>query len=180
VDADGGSLRLLYAGGDGVYAPALSPDGSRLAWFEGHGDDLNSLWVMNVDGTDKQRIVGNAEGGRTPFSLQWSPDGTRLAFKTGADRSFAVVNADGSGLDFVKPDIPGFVPADISYVGPGGGPYWSPDGARLAFTVGPTSHLSLAISRPDGTDLQEFGFGGAGPWNPLDPSLTTTHMEGST
>ena len=167
VAVDGGSPRLLYHSGgpnagDPVYQPVFSPDGLRVAFFEGGGDAGNSLWVINVDGTDKHQILGEEEAGRTPWSLQWSPDGTRLAFKRGADRSFGVVNADGSGLTFT--------PAAIPDLGPGAGPYWSPDGTRLAFATGSDS---LAIARPDGTELQELGSGRAGPWNPLSPGPTT-------
>lgn len=170
VAADGGSPRLLFAA-DGGFAPVLSPDGTRLAFFEGHGDTENSLWVMNIDGTDKREILGIEESGRTPFSLQWSPDGTRLAFsRGGVDRSFGVVNADGSGL--------AFAPVEVSEMGPGAGPYWSPDGTHLAFATGPWRSPSLVIARPDGTELQEFGVGPAGPWNPLDPAPTAPQTDG--
>ncbi|MFL5796427.1 MAG: TolB family protein [Actinomycetota bacterium] len=160
VDAGGGSRRLIYQG-DSVFVPVLSPDGARLAFFEGRGDAENRLWVMNVDGTDKRPILGWNEAGRTPWSLQWSPDGTRLAFKRGADRSFGIVNADGSGLAFFG--------VGVSDLGPGAGPYWSPDGTRLAFATGYWKSPSLAIARPDGTDLHELSVGRAGPWNPVDP-----------
>lgn len=174
VDVDGGSRRLLYESSEwAVFAPALSPDGSQVAFYEGGADWGNSLWVMNVDGTDKHLILGEGQAGRTPFSVQWSPDGTRLVFSRGGeDRSFGVVNADGSGLSFVD--------AEVSEMGPGAGPYWSPDGTHLAFATGPWRAPSLAISRPDGTELREFSGGRAGPWNPLDPSSTTTQTDGST
>jgi len=180
VASDGGSPSLLhsYGAGDGVYTVALSPDGSRLAWFEGHGDALNSLWEMNVDGTDRHQIIGEGEAGRTPWSLQWSPDGTQLAFKRGADRGFGVINADGTDLSFVRSfgtvDADGtdgtFIPAFIPDLGPWAGPYWSPDGTSLAFATGRARSPSLSISRPDGTELQVIGSGGPGPWNPLDPA----------
>jgi Tol biopolymer transport system component len=157
---DGGSPRVIYPG-DGIYAPTLSPDGSRLAFFEGRGDAENRLWVMNVDGTEKREILGVDEAGRSPWSLQWSPDGTRLAFKRGHDRSFGIVDADGSSLAFVSVDI-----ADL---GPAAGPYWSPDGSRLAITRGSPRSRSVAIVQPDGTELSGFG-GAVGPWNPLDPA----------
>jgi len=163
VAADGGSPRLIYDPGHlMVFTPVLSPDGSRVAFFEGRGDWGNSLWVMNFDGTDKRRVLGWKEAGRHPGSLQWSPDGTRLAFKREADPSFGVVNVDGSGLAFVAGGIP--------YQGPDTGPYWSPDGTHLAIVSGPDDSPSLAIVRPDGTGLQKFSVGRAGPWNPLDPT----------
>ncbi|HTG46916.1 MAG TPA: hypothetical protein VK646_04615, partial [Actinomycetota bacterium] len=166
VAADGGSprRRLALDAMDGLYQPVLSPDGSRLAFFLGHGDVQNSLWVMNIDGTDKRRIVGEDQAGRAPWSLQWSPDGTRLAFRGESDRSFGVVNADGSGLTLISANIPVRLGSDA-------GPYWSPDGTRLAFTIGSVKSPSLAIARPDGTELQAFS-GEAGPWNPLDPAPT--------
>jgi dipeptidyl aminopeptidase/acylaminoacyl peptidase len=165
VPVTGGSRRLLYADdADGVYALAASPDGSRIAFFQGHGDAENRLWLMDIDGTDKRQVLGVAESGRTPFSLQWSPDGTRLAFSTGGDdRTFGVVAADGSGL--------AFAPVVVWGDEPGAGPYWSPDGTRLAFRNGPSR---FAIAGIDGTVLQQFEVGAAGPWNPLEPTTTST------
>jgi Tol biopolymer transport system component len=175
VAADGGSPRRVGEAIGYVSTVAISPDGSQLAWFEGHGDAANSLWVGNVDGTDRHRIIGEDMAGRTPWSLQWSPDGTRLAFKRGHDRSFGVVNADGTDLSFVRSfatvgadGTETSVPAFVLDLGPLAGPYWSPDGTRLAFACG--CARSLAIANPDGTELQEFPSGGPGPWNPLDPA----------
>jgi hypothetical protein len=133
VDADGGSPRLLYAVGGRmpapgpfqmeVFLPTLSPDGSRIAYFEGLGGSANYLWVMNADGTDKHRIWGT-EGVGHVFALEWSPDGARLAFEANSGLAFEanslyVVNADGSGLAMVD----------------GSDPHWSPDGSRLAFCM---------------------------------------------
>jgi hypothetical protein len=172
VDADGSSApRLLYVAGRRpepnafrmeVSYPALSPDGSRIAYFEGMHDWGTSLWVMNADGTDRQQIVGEEvmeEEGMSAHvgGLQWSPDGTRLALL--APGSIHVVNADGSELALVTEGVTDQWPSPE--------PYWSPDGTRLAFTTGREKLASLAIVRPDGTQLQELGVGRAGPWNPL-------------
>jgi Tol biopolymer transport system component len=182
VDADGGTPRLLHTarvamlrstGSDrpeprpfqlGVFSPVVSPDGSQIAYVEGMGDWANSLWVMNADGTHQRQIIGDKDDlnpstarfegiGNAPI-LQWSPDGTRLAF--GGSEGIYVVNADGSELALVARDV-------------GPGPYWSPDGTRIAFTALDRLGASVWTVRRDGSEPHEVGAGRAGPWNPLDP-----------
>jgi Tol biopolymer transport system component len=167
VDANGGSPRLLYAAGRrpppdsfqmAVFYPALSPDGSRIAYVEGMGDWGNSLWVMNADGTGKHQILGQEEDGQFGHveSLQWSPDGTRVAF--GFPSTINVISTDGSELSLA--------------VVHGRDPYWSPDGSRIVYMSGPWRHTERAarwMARWDGTQVHELGHGPSGPWNPLDP-----------
>jgi Tol biopolymer transport system component len=48
-------------------------------------------------------------------------------------------------------------------------PYWSPDGSRVAYTVGFQSNFAtgtLAIADADGSNARRFGFGTSGPWHP--------------
>ena len=167
VDAHGGSPHLLHVARrlgppdsflTAVFHPTLSPDGSRIAYFEGMGDWGDSLWVMNADGTGEHRIIGPRYG--HVFHLQWSPDGTRLAFDfRGKPGGTSVVNADGSKLSFAIVN--------------GWSPYWSPDGSRISYVrANDYSYETLVspdlmVAAPDGSEAQELGFGGSGPWNPL-------------
>ena len=184
VDADGGSPRLLYAVGGRtpapgpfqmeVFLPTLSPDGSRIAYFEGLGGSANYLWVMNADGTDKHRIW-STEGVGHVFALEWSPDGARLAFEA---NSLYVVNADGSGLAMVG----------------GTDPHWSPDGSRLAFCMCNANdypggrYEGIGVINADGSGPRQVALGGRDPvWLPdgsriaylVESSLYVADLDGT-
>ncbi len=83
-------------------SPAWSPDGRRIAWLRADGRDYPGIWDMNVDGTDRQRIVKNAFSTTSSgATLSWSPDGSRLYYtKQSVVRGAAVVN-DVWAWDFV-------------------------------------------------------------------------------
>jgi Tol biopolymer transport system component len=115
-------------------APVYSADGSRIfysRWFK----DSIQLWVMNADGSNAHRFVGEAGYSEDHYPVV-SPDGRWVAFDHHADgaaiQRLAVVRADGTG--------------PITLVGPGfdsGGTYvWSPDSTRILeypFSPNPTN-----------------------------------------
>lgn len=105
-----------------AYHAALSPDGTRIAYFDGMYDHSHSLWVANADGTGR-RVVLDDELSRVGHvrALKWSPDGEWLAFST--DGSIYVVRPDGTGL---RPVVRGLV-------GGASAAQWSPDGSRIAY-----------------------------------------------
>jgi TolB protein len=108
--------------------PDWSPDGEKIA-FTSHdvNDNANNsttaeIYVMNVDGTEKQRLTFNTEEERGP---NWSPDGTLIAFmcrRGGPDFEICVMNADGTGQTQLTSN---------SFFD--GGPTWSPDGQQIVF-----------------------------------------------
>jgi Tol biopolymer transport system component len=120
------------------FAPAWSPDGTRLAWIY-HGN----LWTIRADGTgDRQLAAGvsppNSSSGeaRRP---SWSPDGARLVFDRtvfdeGRLRSLGVYVVEATG-------------GRVRRITAGTAPAWSPDGARIAFVRG----TGVFTIRPDGT-----------------------------
>jgi Tol biopolymer transport system component len=171
ADVEGGPPRLVTKDVGYPYEPAFSPDGSQIAYFGGSGDHGNSLYVMNADGSDV-RALTRADYGHID-ELVWSPDGSRLAFSLQYGGGLFIVNVDGSGLTELIPD--------------GENVAWSPDGSRISFqrragtpveqvkhgetvevTYCPCGLGPLEVVTLDGGDIQEFGYGGSGPWNPFE------------
>ena len=133
VSSDGGAPRLILRSTrqvsfpDGhsalafAYEPALSPDGTRIAYFDGMYDHSHNLWVANADGTERRVVLDEELSAAGHMrTLTWAPDGEWLAFAT--DNSVYLVRHDGTGLrrlfsgDFVAPAV-----------------QWSPDGSRIAY-----------------------------------------------
>ncbi len=77
LPASGGDARLLTAeSGVAVnFQPAVSPDGSRIAFISDRAGQ-NNLWVMNADGSNPRIIEQNL---RVRHSVPaWTPDGRFL------------------------------------------------------------------------------------------------------
>ncbi len=76
---DGTDQRRLTEGrGLNVY-PRFSPDSRRVAYLH-QERGIDSLWVVNIDGTGRRQIVQD-ENDTSPDHLCWSPDGKSLAYK---------------------------------------------------------------------------------------------------
>lgn len=83
------------------YLPAISPDGTRIA-FMSNQEALTGffdIWVVNRDGTNRRNLTPN-----TPKSSEgaptWSPNGQQIAFtsdRTGTNQVF-IMNVDGTGM----------------------------------------------------------------------------------
>jgi len=105
--------------------PALSPDGSKIA-FSASGN----IWVENNDGTNPNLI--SFEG--TDFQPAWSPDGTKIAFssaRTGVPQIFTMTPI-GTEVTNISNDPNG---SDRM-------PTFSPDGSKIAFQRTPTSGIN--------------------------------------
>ncbi|MCW2778674.1 MAG: TolB-related protein [Frankiales bacterium] len=115
------------------HGPAVSPDGSRLAWASSEGD----LSVGAVDGSGARQVTSGPAWDAAPA---WSPDGTRLAFTRlvpSGEQALWTVRADGTGAAPVGAD--------------GDEPVWSPDGRFLAFDrVGGGAPAVLAVDADGG------------------------------
>jgi hypothetical protein len=70
LNPDGTGLRRLTHGID----PALSPDGSTVAFTRWTGED-GTLWLIDVDGNNERAILGETKQAKHPA---WSPDGQQI------------------------------------------------------------------------------------------------------
>src|SRR5689334_18026343 len=75
VSLDGSARRWTH--GERDSAPAVSPDGSRVAFLRAGEKDEPQIHVMPVDGGDARKLTDLPLGAGAPV---WAPDSRRIAF----------------------------------------------------------------------------------------------------
>lgn len=85
VAAEGGTARRLTVGPGRVLWPALSPDGSLLAYI-GHDEGSPEVYSMPAAGGEARRLT---YAGASCQGTNWTPDGTRIVFSSNAGQAFA-------------------------------------------------------------------------------------------
>jgi Tol biopolymer transport system component len=152
ISSEGGQPAALTPPANGDTAPALSPDGRRVAFMSTRDGGKYQLYVMNVDGSGARRLIDDPS--RAYCNPQWSPDGRTLVFYTDM----------GDGLDQVWTiPVDGGTPKLLTgNLGHNIHPSWTADGARILFAASPGGGGSyiddsmLVTMRSDGTDRREL------------------------
>lgn len=101
------------------------------------------IYVMNADGSEVSRLTNDPD---EDFDPSWSPDGTKIVFRSHREGNEEVylMNADGSDQHNLS-NAPG---GDYS-------PAWSPDGRWIAFMSDRGGNANVWVMRPDGSDARQ-------------------------
>ena len=158
--------------GTADFAPAWSPDGTRIAFLRADGGPAQ-VWVLPRDGGEPEQLTSLPLGAGAPC---WSPDGTKIAFGAPVDpravpgeddaarakRANAPLvadrldyQADGAGLlgpvrkhlhvlDLASGQVRQVTTGDWH----ASDPVWSPDSALLAFGAATAPDADLNLSAP--------------------------------
>jgi Tol biopolymer transport system component len=177
AEVDGGGEQVLRrepydidAARSHLWAPAWSPDGTRIAYTLRSLDRRHrfrpSLYVMNADGGEPRLLARDAG------DAAWSPDGRRIAFSSVRDRNGKTCYDQGNyhGELYVM-DADGTNPVRLTHNrGDDRSPSWSPDGRRIAFASDrnyPDGRDPEIYSiRPDGSCLTWLTNGSPGSSEP--------------
>jgi WD40-like Beta Propeller Repeat len=148
-------------------APRTSLHG-KIAYTVRNGD----IWVMSANGRGRRRITRSGSG--IDFDPDFSPDGSRLVFRTSRGRY--APDTRGIGLEGIflvhvrtrrerqiQPHTGGLFPA------------WSPDGRKIAFSGLPRGGGPLDtihVMNPDGSGVVDLGPPGeCATWSPDSTKL---------
>jgi Tol biopolymer transport system component len=137
VRTDGTGLRQITDGGGDLVEPALTLDGSRIA-FDSVG---GNAYVINFDGS------GLKDLGADINHLAWSPDGTHLVGDDWA--SYGGYNSDLHIYSFSNSAWTKLTsrPAGTAYTWP----TWSPDGNKIAAAYTTNGQGDIVVVNADGT-----------------------------
>ena len=150
MNADGKKQRNLTQNPAEDCCASWSLDGRKIV-FTSFRDGNAEIYVMDADGGNPQNLTKNpaGEGGADPIHIDtnpsWSPDGTKIAFKSHrAERwnpEIYVMDADGGN------------PKNITQNSTPVGhccPSWSPDGKQIIFTSHRDGNKEIYVMNADG------------------------------
>ncbi len=153
IPADGGDPVVVLGGRTDDFAPAWSPDGTRIAFTRlAHG--IPEIWTLEPGDGVPSRLTSYARGA---WRAVWTPDGAHLLLLE-VGGGVSVVSADGSGLHGLALP-PGVTGVELVQL-------WLPAGARPAFLAGEGAERRLYVPDEAGTALVPLGDAGTATTSP--------------
>ena len=156
MSPDGNDHRPLTTGGAVEATPALSPDGTRIAFARTvpSANPDSDIYVMNSDGSDVKRLTDDSSQESFPT---WSPGGLRIAFQAGEagggffpspiDRRARLYTVRAGGSNRAR-----LTDNDAAEATPD----WSPDGRRITFASNLDGDWDIYVIRIDGVDQKRL------------------------
>lgn len=155
MNADGSAVTRFTDNSPNVLYryPALSPDGTRLAFTRDEGTD-HALYVVGIDGNNLRRLSTSSVGVAEPV---WSPDGSKIAYLRGYDTTYGgLANLSGCGPEIYVIDVFSARETNLTQGAGGVDPTWSPDGTRIAFSSARNGNYEIYMMPVDGSELKQL------------------------
>ena len=144
-----------------------SPDGTRIAYAmeaeEGAGGAAG-IYVLDMVSGETARLTSCSDPCWSQTELDWSPDGTRIAYTQHAGgMCTAAASFDGRCGIFIV-DVNGSAPEQLrtGFLTDPVDPSWSPDGLEIAFTARGAGAVTTP-SQPAEWTVYRIGTDGSGP-----------------
>ncbi len=146
-------------GGQGLIAhgkATLPAPLGRIAFISNRDANDLEIYAVNSDGTGLANLTKSPGADDSPA---WSPDGSKLAFRSYRDGNseIYVMNADGTGQTRLTTD-----PSDDEQ------PVWSPNGSRIAFVSRRSGGSEIWVMNADGSGQTRLSWWPSG--GPTDPA----------
>ena len=124
---------------------AQVPDRPTIAVSSDSGGN-NAIWFIDPDGGDPRSIL-KIEGAPLSWGLEWSPDGSQIAFHSQVESNvdIYVMNGDGENLKKLT-----------NHEGEDSWPTWHPGGRRLAFASDRDGNLEIHVVNLGGEVLENL------------------------
>ncbi|WP_179271191.1 winged helix-turn-helix domain-containing protein [Rubricoccus marinus] len=147
--------------------PALSPNGSRVAFaWDGGGDEPFNIYIKDASEEAAGSMQQLTDSPADDHSPAWSPDGERLAFARCTEDGCGVYTVSASGgTPALLSDLERFQVRNL---------VWSPDGLRLAFAgrQGGSGAFGVHLLPLDGSAPQRLTAPPATYPGDLDPAFS--------
>jgi Tol biopolymer transport system component/agmatine/peptidylarginine deiminase len=168
MNADGSGQTSLTSDPEDDFAPAWSPDGSKIAFYTFRNGSAE-VWVMNANGSGQAGLTNQATAPNSQPA--WSPDGAKIVFvsrRNGNDEIYTM-NANGTSPTRLTNNTASEEE-----------PAFSPDGTKIAFVSDRDGNREIYTMNADGTSQTRLTNDAADDyapnWSPNGLQITFTSI----